>query len=77
MRRALVALALAASLAGSPAPFLDFLSSLWSMTGCMIDPSGCPAPRSDEGCRIDPNGGCLSLQRDEGCMIDPDGRCSS
>jgi hypothetical protein len=93
MRRALVSLTLAAFLAGSPTPFLDFLSSLWSETGCRLDPNGCPAPRTDEGCRIDPdgcpapgadegchidpNGGCLAPQRDEGCHLDPDGRCSS
>lgn len=57
MHRALVALGLAASLAGSPAAFLDSLSSLWSESGCMIDPNGCAAPRTDEGCHIDPSGG--------------------
>jgi hypothetical protein len=76
MRRIVIAFSLAASLAGSPAPFLDFLSSLWSESGCRLDPDGCPAPRADEGCRLDPNGGCLP-QRDEGCRLDPDGRCSS
>jgi hypothetical protein len=43
------------------------LRSLWSKTGCHIDPSGlCPVPpppptiQTDEGCHIDPNGRCLS-----------------
>jgi hypothetical protein len=73
MRRILIALSLAAALAGSPAPFLDFLSSLWSESGCHIDPDGCPAPRTVEGCHLDPNGGCLTPQSDEGPQLDPDG----
>ena len=44
------------------------LTSLWSKTGCQIDPSGrCasdpvqqPLPTADIGCNIDPNGGCGS-----------------
>lgn len=42
----------------------SFLTSLWSESGCHIDPNGvcAPEPRPtndiDEGCRIDPNGGC-------------------
>jgi hypothetical protein len=42
---------------------------------------------AEEGCRIDPDGRCLtgttqapaqrSLFGEEGCMIDPDGRCHS
>ena len=77
MRRALIAFSLAASLAAAPPALLDFLSSLWSETGCMIDPDGCAAPRADEGCRIDPSGGCIKERSDEGCHIDPNGRCSS
>ena len=76
MRRALIVLSLA-TLVAAPTAFLDFLSALWSETGCMIDPNGCPTPRTDEGCHLDPNGGCLAPQSDEGCLIDPDGRCSS
>jgi|SRR5215203_2090458 len=48
----------------------SFLTSLWSKSGCQIDPNGrCltgPAPlplptnQSDAGCNIDPNGGCGS-----------------
>jgi len=42
------------------------LTSLWSKTGCQIDPSGScvsgptqqPRPTTDAGCNIDPNGGC-------------------
>jgi hypothetical protein len=67
MRRALVALTLTASLAGSPG-LLDqlwsLLSSVWSASspdaGCRMDPSGrcAPAPQTDAGCIMDPNGGC-------------------
>ncbi|HVG07426.1 MAG TPA: hypothetical protein VNM67_06955 [Thermoanaerobaculia bacterium] len=48
----------------------SFLTSLWSKTGCQIDPSGrCasstaplppPTGPSDIGCNIDPNGRCGS-----------------
>lgn len=44
--------------------FWTFLTSVWSETGCRIDPSGrcAPEPRptdwTDEGCMIDPSGGC-------------------
>jgi hypothetical protein len=39
----------------------SFLTSVWSDTGCMIDPDGhCIAPRTDEGCHIDPDGRCSS-----------------
>lgn len=42
----------------------SFLTSLWSESGCRIDPNGVcppePPPTIDEGCRIDPNGGCSS-----------------
>jgi hypothetical protein len=73
MRRILIALALAASLAAAPPTFLDFLSSVWSETGSRIDPNGAPAPQGDEGSHIDPNGGCLTPHGDEGSHIDPDG----
>jgi len=44
------------------------LTSLWSKTGCHIDPNGScvsdpvqqPLPTADIGCNIDPNGGCGS-----------------
>jgi hypothetical protein len=45
----------------------SLLTSLWSKTGCHIDPDGrCvsepiqPLPTADAGCNIDPNGGCGS-----------------
>jgi hypothetical protein len=48
----------------------SFITSLWSKSGCQIDPDGrCangPAPlppptdHSDIGCNIDPNGRCIS-----------------
>jgi hypothetical protein len=75
MRRILIALSLAASLAAAPPAFFDFLSTLWSETGCMIDPSGCPAPQTDEGCHIDPSGSCITERVDTGCRIDPSGGC--
>jgi hypothetical protein len=76
MRRALIALYLATSLAAAPPAFLDFLSSLWSESGCHIDPNGrCIAPQTDEGCRIDPNGGCITERSDSGCRLDPNGGC--
>jgi hypothetical protein len=44
--------------------FWSFLTSVWSDTGCMIDPSGGCAPQPQEapdtGCHIDPSGGCSS-----------------
>jgi len=49
----------------------DVLDRLWTaLTGA----------QSDNGCRIDPNGRCLSGQGsaptpDNGCWIDPNGRC--
>lgn len=42
----------------------SFLASLWSESGCHIDPNGdcTPEPRpmddTDSGCRIDPDGLC-------------------
>jgi hypothetical protein len=47
----------------------SFLTSLWSKSGCQIDPNGqCvsrpslppPTNQSDAGCNIDPNGRCGS-----------------
>jgi hypothetical protein len=65
MRRTLTALTLAASLAAAPPTLLDqvraFLASLWS----------------EEGCHLDPDGGCAAPRVDTGCRIDPNGRCSS
>ena len=42
----------------------SFLTSLWSESGCHIDPNGECAPKpqpmddTDTGCHIDPSGGC-------------------
>lgn len=82
MRRTLIVLSLAGSLAAAPAPLLDpfwsFLSSVWSESGCRIDPSGGCAPTTDEGHHIDPDGATQASQAgpetDEGVSIDPDGR---
>jgi len=70
MRRTLLAVALAASLAptSSPGflhPFWSFLSALWT------------APSQDVGCGMDPNGRCTpTAQTDAGCGADPSGRCN-
>lgn len=82
MRRILIALSLAGSLAAAPATLLDqarsFLSSIWSESGCMIDLNGKCAPTTDEGLRIDPNGATQACETgpeiDTGVSIDPDGR---
>lgn len=78
IRRILIALSLAGSLAAAQPALLDqarsFLFSVWSETGCHIDPSGKCAPSTDEGCHIDPSGGCLTERADTGTIIDPDGR---
>jgi len=43
-----------------------------------------PAPNTDTGCRMDPDGRCIAgtaqapaPNTDTGCMMDPDGRCHS
>lgn len=43
----------------------DFLTSIWDMNGCRIDPDGLcvtqsSAPEPDNGCGLDPSGGCSS-----------------
>jgi len=55
-----ILIALAASLAAAPPAFFDFLASLWSESGCHLDPDGCPAPQTGSGCHLDPNGSCSS-----------------
>jgi hypothetical protein len=74
MRRALLAVAVTASLLGpvaAPGPLgqlWQLLSSLWDIpathdAGCIMDPSGgcreAPQPQPDEGCIMDPSG-CAS-----------------
>lgn len=46
---------------------LGFLASLWSKTGCRIDPNGHCLPESAPP--------LSTPQADTGCQIDPDGRC--
>ena len=80
MQKSLVALALAVSLAaGRPAllgQVWSFLTSAWGEEGFGMDPSGAPAPQTDEGCIMDPDGRCLRApQTDEGCRMDPSGKC--
>lgn len=65
----------------------DFLASLWSAAGCIIDPhGGCRMPTADAGCILDPHGGCATAEEevptpppttDEGCILDPHGGCRS
>jgi hypothetical protein len=56
---------------------VDFFNQLWNALRSLW---------SETGCNIDPNGLCVShpaqqppptLQTDEGCHIDPNGRCHS
>ena len=64
MRKALIVLTLAGSLAAGRPAFLDqlwsFVTSAWSAPtgdeGCIFDPDGQPAPQADEGLGFDPNG---------------------
>jgi hypothetical protein len=66
MRKALVILTLATSLAAGRATLLDplwgLLSSIWDASsldiGCRADPNGTcnPQPASDIGCGFDPDG---------------------
>ncbi len=66
MRKALIALILAGSLAaGRPA----LLGQLWSLLASALSP-----PAADEGCGFDPDGRCNPApQTDEGCGFDPSG----
>lgn len=80
MRKTLLAVTLAASLAAGRPSLLDhvwsLLTSAWSEAGCRMDPNGscAPAPQTDEGCRMDPNGRCLPApEADAGCGMDPSG----
>ena len=83
MRTSLVALALAAALAGGlPLDTIwSFFTSAWSAScadeGLGLDPSGrcSPAPKADEGLGFDPDGS-TAPHMDEGCGFDPDGRCN-
>ena len=66
MRKALIALILAGSLAGGR-PTL--LGQLWSFLASALS-----VPTADEGCGLDPNGRCKPApQVDEGCGLDPSG----
>jgi hypothetical protein len=50
---------------------LELLSRFWTFVTSVW---------SDEGCRIDPNGGCVPEPQEEpdtGCRIDPNGGCAS
>lgn len=73
MSKALLALALAASLASQP----GLLDSLWSLLS-----AGWSESSPDAGCGWDPSGKCAPVpqpQTDAGCGWDPDGkpRCSA
>lgn len=74
MRRALFAVALAASLA-HPAQ-LGLLDPLWSLLSTLREAPATP----DAGCEWDPWGRCAQAsqpQIDAGCELDPNGRCHS
>jgi len=71
MRRTLLAVALAASLAPTSSP--GFFHQIWSLLSALWT---VPASQ-DAGCGMDPNGRCTNvLQPDEGCGMDPSGRCN-
>jgi len=72
MRRTLVAVALASSLATLQAG--GFLQPLWELVSSFWGQS------AQEGCGMDPDGRCLPQPQptlDEGCGLDPSGRCNS
>jgi hypothetical protein len=55
--------------------FVDLLASLWQTAGTAVRETSF----AEEGCRIDPHGGCGSqpvIEADAGCRIDPHGGCS-
>jgi len=81
MRTSLVALALAAALAGGlPLETIwSFFTSAWSAAadaGCGLDPNGrcSPAPQTDVGLGFDPVGS-TAPHSDAGCGFDPSGLC--
>jgi hypothetical protein len=66
MRKALIALTLAGSLAAGQPALLD---QLWSLLT-----SAWSAPSADEGCGLDPDGRCKPAPRtNAGCGLDPNG----
>jgi hypothetical protein len=79
MRRDLVALVLAASVANvtSPAHLLD---PFWTFVSALLGAPVAASPlQSDGGCGLDPSGRCLPAppsQLEGGCGLDPDGRCN-
>jgi hypothetical protein len=71
MRRTLVAITLASSLATPQSGGL--LQPLWDLVSSLLGQS------AHEGCGLDPSGRCLPQPQptlDEGCGMDPDGRCN-
>jgi hypothetical protein len=70
MRKGLIALTLAGSLAAGPTALLD---QLWSFIVSALS-----APTTDEGCIFDPNGRCKPApQTDGGLGFDPSGNPGS
>lgn len=80
MRKALIALILAGSLAAGPASLLgqfwSLVASPWkaatASSGLGFDPSGQPKPQSDIGLGLDPSGQ-PKPQSDIGLGLDPNG----
>jgi len=70
MRRTLLAVALAASLAPTFSP--GFFHQLWSLLSVLWT---APASR-DAGCGMDPSGRCVPPQLEIGCGMDPSGLCN-
>ena len=60
-----------------PESLQGFLVSIWSKTGCHIDPLGrCSQDHATTGAAPPPSsGGSATANLDEGCAIDPWGAC--
>jgi len=75
------------SAAAEPTGLAGWLTSLWSVTGSTIFPYGTDQPTTnlDNGCGMDPYGGCRNgsttpaptPNADAGCSVDPYGGCGS
>ena len=72
----LVALAFVAPLPAAALPFGDAGTALFSKLRAVLSSLWWESTRAN-GCQLDPNGLCASVQRPNGCQLDPDGVCSA
>lgn len=72
----LVALALAAPLPAAALPFGDAGVALFSKLRAVLSSLWGESNRAN-GCQVDPDGLCASVERPNGCEFDPDGVCSA